>query len=430
MPTYHEIMSADLSTLTTAADRWDGMAKKFAEQEKAYRRDIHGISMGPMWSGLSAQAANGRFDVTLKEFRNAQVEAKAVASLLRDAHTQFTELRKKLQMKKTDAIKAGMAVSDSGVVSYDTAQLGDGERAALRHDPDYQQSVHTAVAAWQADIDRLVKAVGDADRGVDIALAAVVIDSNVNDGTLNGFNGQAQGDIEKYAAAAAAEKGDTKTDGWKSEGETSVSGLDADASATGPDTSTGKLGEAEAHADLGRASAEGSLTNDPMRLSGSAEAYAGAKASVAGGITQEGITGEASGFAGGEAAAQGRADAGPVGVYGRAEAKVGPELGANAGVGPEGVNLGATAFAGVRGGVGGGVDIGGIGIGANAEAWAGPGAEASLDIGKNSAGAWHLKAKAGASPILGGELGFEFTVDPGKVADTAGDLVDAIGSVF
>jgi hypothetical protein len=36
MPTYHEVMTTDLSVLTTAADRWDGMAKEFHKQEKAY----------------------------------------------------------------------------------------------------------------------------------------------------------------------------------------------------------------------------------------------------------------------------------------------------------------------------------------------------------------------------------------------------------
>lgn len=112
MPTYHEIITTDLSTLTTTADRWDGMAKEIHKQETAYKRDVHGISMGDTWTGLSADAASGRFDVTLKEFQNAQVEAKAVASLLRDAHTQFTDLRKKLESARADAIEAGMAVSE------------------------------------------------------------------------------------------------------------------------------------------------------------------------------------------------------------------------------------------------------------------------------------------------------------------------------
>jgi hypothetical protein len=203
MPTYHEIMTTDLSTLTTAAERWDGMAKEFRKQETAYERDVHGISMGQTWTGLSADAANRRFDVTLREFQNAQVEAKAVASLLRDAHTQFVDLRKKLEVARDEALAKGMKVSDQGVVSYDTEKLTQGDRTALAHDPDYQESIRKSVSSWQQHIDQLVGDVGDADKGVEVAFKAVVIDSDVNDGTLNGFNGKAQGDIEKYEAQEA-----------------------------------------------------------------------------------------------------------------------------------------------------------------------------------------------------------------------------------
>src|SRR5690242_6451422 len=193
MPTYHEIMTTDLSTLTTAAERWDGMAKEFHKQETAYERDVHGISMGQTWTGLSADAASRRFDVTLKEFQNAQIEAKAVASLLRDAHTQFVDLRKKLEAARDEALAKGMKVSDQGVVSYDTERLSQGDRTALAHDPDYQESIRKSVSSWQQRIDQLVGDVDDADKGVEVAFKAVVIDSDVNDGTLNGFNGKAQG---------------------------------------------------------------------------------------------------------------------------------------------------------------------------------------------------------------------------------------------
>ncbi|MFH9857323.1 hypothetical protein ACH4NV_31295 [Streptomyces althioticus] len=196
-------MTTDLGTLTTAADAWDGMAKEFSKQEKAYKRDVHGISMGPAWIGLSADAANRRFDITLQEYQNAQTEAKAVASLLRDAHTQFVELRGKLKAARQDAVAAGMKVSDQGVVAYDTASLDEGTRNAYHHDPDFQGSVRKQVQASQTRIDQLVKDVTDADKGVEIALKAVVIDSNVLDGTTNGFNGQAQGDVEKYEAENA-----------------------------------------------------------------------------------------------------------------------------------------------------------------------------------------------------------------------------------
>ncbi|MDV9173222.1 hypothetical protein R6V09_24315 [Streptomyces sp. W16] len=419
-------MTTDLSTLTTAAERWDGMAKDFHKQEAAYKRDVHGISLGQTWSGLSADAATGRFDITLKEFQKAQVEAKAVASLLRDAHTQFTDLRKKLESARADAVKAGMAVSDGGVVSYDTAKLSDSERTALHHDPDYQQSVRTAVASWQASIDKIVKDVGDTDTDVETALKGVVIDSDTNDGTLTGFNGQAQGDVKKYENTA--KDAHTKPDGWVSSGDSKASGPGLGAEATGPDTGSGKMGEAEAHADLGRASGEGSLTNGSWKLSGDAEAYAGAKGSVSGGATHEGAQGEAGVFAGGEGSAKGRIDFGPVGVYGRAESTAGAEAGAHAGAGPEGVNLSGDAFAGAKGGTTFGADIGGIGAGASAEGWAGPGAEASLGIGKSSEGTWKFETSVGLSPVLGGEMGFEFTVDPDKVTDTAGDLADAVGN--
>ncbi|MCC9740333.1 hypothetical protein [Streptomyces sp. MNU89] len=405
------------------------MAKQFRNQEIAYKRDVHGISMGNTWTGLSAEAANHRFAATLKELQNAQVQAKAVASLLRDAHTQFTDLRKKLDSARADALAADMTVSEEGVVAFDTEKFSDSQRTALHHDPGYQQSVRTAVSSWQARIDKLVKDIGDADRGVEIALHAVVIDSEGSDGSFTGFNGQALGDIEKYEAAATKDAR-TKTNGWVADGQASSSGPGVGTSANGPDTGSGKMREIGAHADLGRAGAEGSLTNGPMKLAGTAEAFAGAKASASGGITNEGIKGSAGVFAGGEATASGRADVGPVGVYGRTGTTAGAEASVNSGVSLDDLGAGAEAFAGAKGSVATGADLGGIGVGVTAEGWAGAGAEANLNYSKDNSGLWAFSAKAGISPIVGGALGFEFTVDPGKVADTAGDAADAVGDMF
>lgn len=212
MPTYHEIMTTDLSTLTTAADSWDEMAGEFHKQEKAYKRDVHGISIGQTWMGLSAEAANRRFDITLQELQNAQTEAKAVASLLRDAHVQFVDLRSKLRTARQEATDAGMRVSDKGVVSFDTERLSQGTRTAYHHDPDYQDSVRKAVRSWQDRIDQLVKDMDDADKGVEIAFNAVVIDSDTKDGTAAGFNGQAQGDIETYKDEFKKEQAERKAE--------------------------------------------------------------------------------------------------------------------------------------------------------------------------------------------------------------------------
>lgn len=198
MPTYHEIMTTDLGALTTAAEQWDEMAGEFAEQEKAYRRDVHGISLGAGWEGLSADAANRRFDITLKQFEYAQTEAKAVAALLRDAHTQFVELRGRLTSARQDAVDAGMNVSENGRVSFDMERLPEESRRAVRQDPAYLD----AVQSWQDRIDKAVRDVTDADTGVRIALQAVVTDSSPIAGG-KGFNGEAKGDIEKYEGEAA-----------------------------------------------------------------------------------------------------------------------------------------------------------------------------------------------------------------------------------
>ncbi|MFI1766736.1 hypothetical protein ACH41H_32430 [Streptomyces sp. NPDC020800] len=191
MPTYHEIISTDLSALTTAAERWEGMAGEFAKQEKAYHRDVYGITLGPAWKGMSREAAHGRFDVTLKEFQYAQTQARAIASLLRDAHTQFVELKGRLTAAHREAVAAGMRVSDRGLVSEHPGHAG------ARRDA-------SAVRAWQDRIDRAVGDVTDADAGVRLALKAAVVDSDQLVGG-RGFNGRAIGDVEKYEALEAEE---------------------------------------------------------------------------------------------------------------------------------------------------------------------------------------------------------------------------------
>ncbi|XUL88631.1 hypothetical protein ACQ86D_19905 [Streptomyces galilaeus] len=417
-------MTTDLTTLTTAADRWDGMAKEFHKQETVYRRDVHGISMGQTWTGLSADAASKRFDVTLKEFQKAQVEAKAVASLLRDAHTQFTSMRDKLESARRDAVGAGMKVSDQGVVSFDTEKLSRAEHTAWVHDPDYQDSVHNSVSSWQQLIDQRVKDVGDADNDVRTALQAVVIDGDVTDGTLTGFNGQARGDLDKYGNQKPV---GTKADGWVSDGNAKLTGPDVGFSIT-TDPKYGKEGSVKAYADLFHATAQGTLTNGEWKLAGIADSYGGARATANYGFNNKGIVGKAEASAGLRALAEGRAEYGPyAGVYGRADGFAGAEVGVNAKATKDELTVGGKAFAGAKGGMAGGGEVAGIGFGATAEGWAGPGAEAWWGYKRDDEGIFHLGGKVGASPILGAATGFEITVDPDKLSKTVGDAVDSVG---
>ncbi|MFF9766853.1 hypothetical protein ACF1GT_09625 [Streptomyces sp. NPDC014636] len=215
MPTYHEILTTDLTALTTAAERWDGMAAELHKQETEYRRDVHGITLSPAWAGQSQQVANMRFGNRIKEYQDAQTEAKAIASLLRDAHAQFVDLRKALEGVRDHAIASDMKVSDQGVVSLDPDKLSARDRQLLETDTDYGSRVRKAVASWQAQIDQCVRNVDDADKGTEAAFKAVVVDSDINDGTLDGFNGKAQGDIETYEAQEADDIARRVADGAK-----------------------------------------------------------------------------------------------------------------------------------------------------------------------------------------------------------------------
>lgn len=200
MPSYHEVMTTDLSALTTAAAKWDSMAGELAKQEAAYRRYVHGISLGPSWVGQSAEAANRRFDVTLKEYAGAQTEAKAIASLIRDAHSQFVELKGKVKAAVNEAVAAKMTVSDQGQCRLDFSKLTENERFSAHHDPDLRATEQT----WTDHIAKAVQAVADADAGFAVAMKAVTKDNDDRDGTEGGFNHKATGDIEGYEAKAAA----------------------------------------------------------------------------------------------------------------------------------------------------------------------------------------------------------------------------------
>jgi hypothetical protein len=426
---YHDVMTADLSPLADVSEAWKKMGDRFGELKTDYEKHVQSVLGNGNWQGLAYSTQQQYASATAFEFGAAKTEALAIANLLTDAHTELTRLQKAVKDLVQDAEEKDYKVDSSGkatYVGYDN--LSEQERYALHHDPDYPQLMADArekAQGWTDSIAKAVKAVDEADQSVKRALARATSDASMNGIGIGGFNAQAEGDLAK--AGKPDPKPGTKTDGWVSEGEAEASGPGVGTSTAGPDAAGGKLAEAEAHADLGRAGAEGSLTNGPFKLAGEAEAYVGAKASAAGGVTHEGAKGETNGFAGAEASAKGTADAGPVGVYGRAETKAGVEAGVSAGAGLDGLHAGAEAFAGAKAGAAGGADIGGIGAGATVEGWAGAGAEAEATFGKGTDGKWHIGAKTGVALGLGGEVGFEVTVDPGKVADTASDAANAVG---
>ncbi|MFC0601595.1 hypothetical protein [Streptomyces palmae] len=428
-------MTTDLGLLLTAAGQWEAMAGELQKVETRYGNTVQKITMGSGWNGISAGFARTNFAATRYEYAAAQIEAKAVAGLLREAHEKFTDLRNKLTSARADAIAAGMTVSEEGHVAFDWAALTPAERSAYHHDPDGQKYISDSVSTWQEHIDDRVKAFAAADLSVKTALEAAVLDSNKdlftggNDETLNGFNRYADSELDKTGAGNGKDKDKgkepaTKTDGWHTEGTTSATGPAAGFTYGGP--KYGKEGSAKLYADLGHATAQGTTANGPWRLSGIGDAYAGARATANWGFNESGITGKAEVSAGGRAMAEGRIEVAHVGLYERVDAFAGGEASVSAGAGTSGVNAGAKVFAGAKVSVAGGGEVAGIGGGGTAEGWAGAGAEAKVTFGMGDDGKFHIGGKVGVAVGVGGSVGAEFTIDPKKVADATSDAVDFV----
>ncbi|MDQ0764300.1 hypothetical protein QF027_006935 [Streptomyces canus] len=431
MPTYEQLYHLNLSNLKAAAGRWQETATKFKDLHTSYGDQVVRPFRRAGWTQpvLTAGKANNDVRVAHQEFEDAHNEAKGIAGVLASLHAELQRAKADLHhLADVDAPNQDLHVSATGVVS---PRHNLSQDAGARHDPEGQALIREQQQACDAFVRRIeavLQRAADADETACWALRRDLGTSRSD------FNSKVVVSLDDAATTRAAElkKKDAKvkTDGWIAEGKAETSGLGVGASANGPDTGAGSLGEAEAHADLGRASAEGSLTNGIFKLAGEAEAYAGAKAGLNSGFNNEGGQGGASAFAGGEASAKGSAYVGPVGVYGRAEGKAGAEVTSTATANREGLTLTTDAFAGAKGGGAVGADVGGIAAGATAEGWAGIGYEAEAALGKTEDGKWKIDTHYGAALGLGGAVGYEFTVNPGKVGDTIGDIADGLGRLF
>ncbi|MDT0452631.1 hypothetical protein [Streptomyces hesseae] len=200
MLTYHQVLTTDLALLTTAAEQWDAAAKKFESVQKDYESQVKAIATDGSWTGQANLAGKSAMQLTHDQYTAAAKEARALASLLRDAHAQFTELRGKLKSVIADAGKDGMRIGDDGRATWTKR-----DDPAVLHDPDAPAAIAKAENSWNQRIADVVRAFDDADQGVKLALTSAVQNTDVFNSGLNGFNARAEGDIEKVEAREAAE---------------------------------------------------------------------------------------------------------------------------------------------------------------------------------------------------------------------------------
>lgn len=218
MLTYQDVVTIKLDPLTTAAGKWDEMAKAFKAVEDLYKGQVQPVAEDGSWQGFAVGSASAQFKATRAQLQGAQTEAKAMASLLRDAHGQFVTLCKVVTDMVAKAVEDDMSVNDKGEASYDFSKT-----AKYHNDPDYSDFVRKRKAAeqtWTKRIKDAVQAVDDADQGAQLAFrkAAGVktgLEKLMPGMAQHGFNTQALGDIELYEAREAKEYADRLLDGDK-----------------------------------------------------------------------------------------------------------------------------------------------------------------------------------------------------------------------
>nr|WP_255954428.1 hypothetical protein [Streptomyces sp. ODS25] len=192
-----------------------------------------------------------------------------------------------------------------------------------------------------------------------------------------------------------------------------------------------KLAEWSGKANAWEAGVSGETKAGGITLKGGAGiAVLGADGSVGASVTNGRAQVGASGSAYlAQAYANGSMEKGIFALQGEGKAYVGADASVKASVGKDGLHAGAEAFAGGKVSGSGSADIGGIGVGGTAEGWAGVGAEANADLGMKD-GKFTIGGEAGIGLGLGGKVGGNITVDPGKVVDTLGDAGHAVGGAW
>ncbi|MFE2943533.1 hypothetical protein ACFXKG_31445 [Streptomyces sp. NPDC059255] len=137
--------------------------------------------------------------MTRGQFDAAQKEALGMESLLRDAHTTFTDLKGKVESAVADAVKAGMKVSDQGTARYDYSKVDEATAKSVRHDPDLPNVENS----YTSNIMAAVRAVTEFDQDVKTALLNA---SGADNTALFGFNAKPVGDVQAVEALGLTEK--------------------------------------------------------------------------------------------------------------------------------------------------------------------------------------------------------------------------------
>ncbi len=168
MPSYEDLLNADLSYLKTAVDDWQNLPKKISGADgvsQGFENNVMKDLEGSDWHGEAAGAAHA---VSLKirtQLRTAGDEANDVYNLLNDALGKFTDAQNRLKTIDNQVSDPHSSVrfdSDHNVVLKDPQ---DAEK-----DPAAARYMYEAVNEFNDSIKKILKDATDADEALYWAL--------------------------------------------------------------------------------------------------------------------------------------------------------------------------------------------------------------------------------------------------------------------
>ncbi|MEV8322361.1 hypothetical protein [Kitasatospora sp. NPDC056731] len=205
MVDFHELDNARFDVLENAATAWTTVAQKLKAMDDDWNSTVIAKVDSACWSGPSADQARPALQRTNQQLTAAVTEANALASLFKDAASEFQAAKAKLDKAVADATAAGLTVGSDGTVSWPSPDT------ATRHDPggyhEYQKECGAKAETARKAIDAAVQEATAADERIAYALR-----SDTSTDQQKSFNGAAIGGGPeadgKRAAQLAAKGGD------------------------------------------------------------------------------------------------------------------------------------------------------------------------------------------------------------------------------
>ncbi|MCL6296928.1 hypothetical protein [Streptomyces kronopolitis] len=169
MVTFSDLLHADLGKLQAAADEWKLLPNKYQGlQEHFEARVTTPLKSG--WTGEAADQAQVSLAQIKKQYQAAAEEARAITSLLRDAHAEFSSAQKRLRrIVDEEAPSEQLKVAADGTITDVRAEPED--LPGPYHRSLYLQKRQAAVDAMKHRIEKVLRDATAADEAADWALS-------------------------------------------------------------------------------------------------------------------------------------------------------------------------------------------------------------------------------------------------------------------